>query len=259
MNILKYRKYLWDSAVSELRNRYAGSSLGSLWNVIQPLFQILIYTFVFSQIMIAKLPGIESTTYFAIYLCAGLVPWLSFSEIIVRGSNAFIENATYLKKLPIPEYLFVLQTGVVSSIILFISMGILFIIVIIMGGTISFLWLLVPLILALLVVFGIGIAIIFASINVFFRDFGQLLGTLVHLWLWLTPIVYVKELLPEDYRHIIDYNPLYYYIESLQGIIVFSEAPEANLWVNMLITSSITIFAGTLIVRKLRSEIRDVI
>lgn len=141
-----YKNYIWDNSLRDLRNRYAGSSLGVLWNILQPLFQILIFTFVFSQIMLAKIPGMESTTVFAVYLCSGLLPWGIFSEIIVRGSNAFIENATYLKKMPVPEYVFICQIVVSSSIVLFITMSLLFVVILCMGGTISLLWLLLPIV-----------------------------------------------------------------------------------------------------------------
>ncbi|GIP06889.1 transport permease protein [Paenibacillus lautus] len=259
MSIWKYRKYLWDNSILELRNRYAGSSLGSLWNIIQPLLQILVYTFVFSQVMAAKLPGTESTTAFTIYLCAGLIPWFSFSEIIMRGSNAFIENSTYLKKLDIPEFIFLLKVALTSTIVLFISMSILFVVVFFLGGTITYLWLLVPIVLILLALMGLGLTFSFACINVFFKDFGQLLNTLIQLWMWLTPIVYVKDMLPEFFSQFVVYNPLYVYIDSLHKIIVFSEFPTVYSWMQMILFSSITMIIGLLTLKKLRSEIRDVV
>ncbi len=104
-----YRLFIWRSAISDLRYRYAGSAMGIFWNVLIPLLQILILTVVFSQIMAVRLPGAGSTEVFAIYLCSGLLPWLGFSECVSRGTQSFLENATYLKKLPIPEQIFVAQ------------------------------------------------------------------------------------------------------------------------------------------------------
>ncbi|NOU92961.1 hypothetical protein GC093_06890 [Paenibacillus sp. LMG 31456] len=257
--IWQYRKYIWGNAVSELKNRYAGSSLGVLWNILQPLFQILIFTYVFSQIMIAKLPDMESSTAFAIYLCAGLIPWAAFSDIVIRGSNAFLENATYLKKLAIPEYIFIIQIGISSGITLLISMCLLFIIVLLIGGSVSFLWVLLPFILFLLLLFALGLAFLLASINVFFKDVGQFLGTFIQIWMWLTPIVYVTEIVPTGFAKILTYNPLYYYIDSLHQIIVFSHLPNSLNWFFMLIFAMLSMILGTIVLKILRSEIRDVI
>jgi len=259
LNIWKYRKFLWGSSIAELRNRYAGSSLGVFWNVIQPLLQILIFTFVFSQIMMAKLPSMESSTAFAIYLCAGMLPWGSFSEIIIRGSNAFIENSTYLKKLSIPEYIFIFQIGITAGIVSCITMLILFLVIVVLGYSVTLLWLLVPLILILFLLFGIGLALLFSCINVFFKDVGQILGTVMQIWMWLTPIVYVKELIPASFSQIIVFNPAYYFIGSLQQVIVFSTIPSISHWLWMIIVTFISLIIGILVLKKLRFEVRDVI
>jgi ABC-type polysaccharide/polyol phosphate export permease len=96
--------------------------MGVFWNVLIPLLQILILTIVFSQIMEVRLPGAGSAKAFAIYLCAGLLPWLGFSECVSRGTQSFLENATYLKKLPIPEQIFVAQSTVGGTLSVGISM-----------------------------------------------------------------------------------------------------------------------------------------
>ncbi|OAS20529.1 ABC transporter permease [Paenibacillus oryzisoli] len=258
-SIWKYRKYIWDNSISELKNRYAGSSLGAVWNVLQPLFQILIFTYIFSQVMIAKIPNMESSSAFAIYLCAGLIPWISFSDIVVRGSNVFLVNSTYLKKLAIPEYIFMLQVSLTSTIILFISMVLLFLIVLILGQIVTLLWLIIPIVLFMLVVFATGIAFVVATVNVFFKDVGQFLVSFIQIWMWLTPIVYIKELLPTSFASLINYNPVYYFIDSLQQIIVYAKPPTTSNWVLMIIFTCVSVFIGIFVLKILRSEIRDVI
>jgi len=121
-----YRLFIWRSAISDLRYRYAGSAMGIFWNVLIPLLQILILTIVFSQIMEVRLPGAGSAKAFAIYLCSGLLPWLGFSECVSRGTQSFLENATYLKKLPIPEQIFVAQSTLGGTLSVGISMVLLF-------------------------------------------------------------------------------------------------------------------------------------
>ena len=93
ISIWNYREFIWQSAWRDLRNRYAGSSMGFLWNVINPLFQIVLYTLVFSQLMVVRIANLPSGFGFAIYLCAGLIPWIGFSETVSRCTNSFVENA----------------------------------------------------------------------------------------------------------------------------------------------------------------------
>jgi lipopolysaccharide transport system permease protein len=85
------------------------------WHVATPLAQILIFTMVFSQIMPGRLERMGASDSFAVYLCAGLLPWAAFADCVTRGAGAFIENATYLKKLPIPQQVFVARNAVAAS------------------------------------------------------------------------------------------------------------------------------------------------
>jgi ABC-type polysaccharide/polyol phosphate export permease len=254
-----HRKFIFKNALNDLRQRYAGSALGISWNVFNPLAQILVYTFVFSQVMAARLPNVSSTYAFAIYLCSGLLPWISFSETILRGANSLLENSTYLKKLPIPEQIFVAQVTVSSTLVLSISMILLFIINILLGGHLAISWLALPLILLLFQGLAFGIALALSCLNVFFRDIGQLIGIFLQIWMWMTPIVYVKDILPASYQEILLYNPVYPYIESLHKIVVFGQWPEQQYWIFMLVFCLLSVIIGMLFLSKLQTEIRDVL
>src|SRR5262249_45429194 len=158
-------------------------------------------------------PGARLGAGFALYLCAGLLPWAAFSECIVRGANAFIENAPYLKKLPIPEQVFVAQNAFAATVFLGISMTLLGIVTLLTGSAPAPPGLGVPAVLILLQGFGFGLGLIFSTLNVFLRDIGQMLAIGLHLWMWLTPIVYLEEILPAPLRSLIRYNPAYPFID----------------------------------------------
>src|SRR5713101_4325441 len=136
VNLWRYRGFIARNALSDIRHRYAGSAVGVAWNVINPLAQILIYSLVFSQIMAVCVPAAGSGAGFALYLCAEL-PWAAFSECILRGANAFIENAPYLEKLPIPERVFVARNAVAATVFLGILMTLLGVVAVIGGSTVS--------------------------------------------------------------------------------------------------------------------------
>ena len=259
VNLWRYRGFIVRNALSDARHRYAGSAAGVAWNVINPLAQILIYSVVFSQIMADRVPGAGSGAEFALYLCAGLLPWAAFSECILRGANAFLENAPYLKKLPIPEQVFVAQNAVSATLFLGISMTLLGLITVITRGGLSLTWLGVPAVLVLFQGFGFGLGLIFSTLNVFFRDIGQVLSIALQLWMWLTPVVYVEEILPARLQGLVRHNPAYPFIDALHRMIVGGQWPSAWHWPVMLFWAGATPVVGYLILRRLRPEIRDVL
>jgi ABC-type polysaccharide/polyol phosphate export permease len=259
VNLWRYRGFIVRNALNDARHRYAGSAAGVAWNVINPLAQILIYSVVFSQIMAVRVPGAGTGAEFALYLCAGLLPWAAFSECILRGANAFIENAPYLKKLPIPEQVFVAQNAVSATLFLGISMTLLGVVTVITGSALSLAWLGVPPVLVLFQGFGFGLGLIFGTLNVFLRDIGQVLAIVLQLWMWLTPIVYVEEILPIAMQSLIRYNPAYPFIDALHGMIVGGQWPSARHWLVMLVWAAAAPVVGYLILRRLRPEIRDVL
>src|SRR3546814_4309331 len=101
--IWSYRGIILGSVKGEFQLKYRNSLLGSAWTVLNPLARSLVYTVIFSQIMRAKLPGIDSTFAYSIYLCAGLLTWGLFAEIVGRSQNVFLEHANLLKKLSFPR------------------------------------------------------------------------------------------------------------------------------------------------------------
>lgn len=259
VNLWRYRGFIVRNALSDVRHRYAGSAVGVAWNVINPLAQILIYTLVFSHIMAARVPGAGSRAGFALYLCAGLLPWVAFAECITRGANAFIENAPYLKKLPIPEQVFVAQNAVAATLFLGISMTLLGLVTVLAGDALTLAWVGVPAVLVLFQGFGFGLGLIFSTLNVFLRDIGQMLAIALHLWMWLTPIVYVEEILPASLQGFVRHNPAYPFIDALHRMIVGGQWPTAWHWGPMLFWASAAPVLGYLIMRRLRPEIRDVL
>jgi ABC-type polysaccharide/polyol phosphate export permease len=259
VNLWRYRSFIVRNAASDIRYRYAGSAAGILWHVINPLAQITIYTLVFSRLMEVRLPGTVAPGAFALYLCAGLLPWTAFSDCVLRGAGAFIDNAAYLKKLPIPEQVFVAQTAVTATISLGISMALLLGVTVAIGGAPSPAWLGVPVVLVLFQGFGFGLGLLFSTLNVFLRDVGQALVIGLQLWMWVTPIVYVEEILPAGLRALTPYNPAYPFIDALHRTVVLGTWPPGWQWPIMLAWAAATPLVGYLVLRRLRPEIRDAI
>ena len=259
ISIWNYRKYIWRGAWRDLWYRYAGSSIGFLWNVINPLFQIALYTIVFSQLMVVRIANLPSGFGFAIYLCAGLIPWLGFSETVIRCTHSFVENANFLRNLAIPEQVFVAQNAASSFLSLMIGMVLLVIVCGLLGHYPAWSWISLPLILVLLQGFGFGLGLFLGVLNAFFRDIGQVVGLFLQLWFWATPIVYTKNILPASLQNWLFLNPVYPFIHSMQSVIVDQVWPAGNMWAGMILLAFAFPALGYLALRKLRPELRDVI
>jgi ABC-type polysaccharide/polyol phosphate export permease len=257
VNLWRYRAFIVKNALSDVRYRYAGSAMGIAWNVITPLAQIVIYSFVFSQIMVLRLTGLGSQASFTLYLCAGLLPWAAFTDCVLRGTNAFLENAHYLKKLPIPEQVFVAKNAVAATLFLAISMTALGVVTVLVGGPLSLAWLGVPVALLLFQGFGFGLGLFFGTLNVFVRDIGHALLIVLQLWMWVTPIVYVETILPARAQALLAYNPTYPFIDALHRMIVGGEWPSAAHWTAMVFWACAAAVAGYLVLRRLRPDLRD--
>lgn len=238
-----YRGFILGSVKREFQSKYRNSLLGAAWNIINPLSMIVVYTVIFSQLMKSRLPGVDSAYGFSIYLCTGILTWGLFSEITTRATGMFLENANLLKKLSFPRLC--LPVTVVSNATL--NFGIvfgLFTIFLVLSGSFpgwSFLAL-IPLVL-LLILFAIGIGITLGVLNVFFRDIGQFFGIFLSFWFWFTPIVYPVDILPENVKYFLNFNPMARLMHAFQEAILAGRWPNwYSLWPVALLSVFLCIF-----------------
>jgi len=259
-NILKslwsYRGFILGSVKREFQSKYSNSILGAAWNVINPLAMILIYTVIFSQVMRARLPGVDSTFAYSIYLCAGILTWGLFAEITARAQNMFLEHANLIKKLSFPR-LCLPVTVVVSAVLNFAIVFGLFTLFLLVSGNfpgLAFVALL-PLFL-IQIMFAIGLGISLGVLNVFFRDVGQFFSIVLQFWFWLTPIVYSIDILPESVRPIMDLNPMASLIAAYQGILVTGQWPQ---WHTLWPTTVLALFLCALGFRLFRKHAGEIV
>lgn len=221
-----YRGFILGSVKREFQSRYRNSLFGALWTVLNPLSMIVVYTVIFSQIMRARLPGVEDGLAYSVYLCAGLLTWGLFAEITTRSQTMFLENANLLKKLSFPRIclpvITLLNAGINFAIILGLFFGFLLV-----SGRLPGMALLalIPL-LIVQVIFAAGLGMLLGMLNVFFRDVGQMFGICLQFWFWLTPIVYPLSILPPGIQHIISFNPMTALMTSYQNVFLYNQWPH---------------------------------
>jgi lipopolysaccharide transport system permease protein len=224
--IYRFRGFILGSVRREFAQRYRNSMLGVTWLVLQPLAQILMFTLVFSQVMQARLPGVGGTFSYSIFLCAGIITWGLFAEIVSRSQTVFLDNANLLKKLSFPRVCLPVVVILNACIGFAITFALFTAFLVISGNFPGWPYVAVFPVLAVQILFGTGLGIILGILNVFFRDVGHLVGIVLQFWFWLTPIVYPLSALPEWGAEIAKWNPMTAMVLAYQGIFVGGTTPD---------------------------------
>ena len=222
--------------------RYKGSVIGLAWSFFNPVFMVFAYTIVFSMIFkmrwVVDGSNSESRTQFGLILFAGMIIFNFFSEVLNQSHSLIISNSNYVKKVVFPiEILPIISLGaaffhtIVSFIVLFISFFI-------FNGYLDWHILFLPFVFGPLFILSLGISWLFASLGVFIRDAGQLIGLITTLLMFLSPVFYPIAAVPHKLKFWIMMNPVSFIIEETRALIIFGQNPN---WTGILIYLVISI------------------
>jgi len=256
-SVWAYRGFILGSVKREFQSRYQNSLLGAAWTLLNPLAMIIVYTVIFSQLMRARLPGIDDSMAYSIYLCTGILTWGLFSEITSRSLNIFIENANLLKKLSFPRIclpiIVILSALINFAIIFLLFLGFLLVTDRLPGIALSAL----PLLLGFQVIFAASLGMTLGILNVFFRDVGQFFGVVLQFWFWFTPIVYPLSIVPEHIARWISFNPLTPLITSYQQLFLTGAWPNLESLYPLAVTCLVILAISISLFRKRSGEMVD--
>lgn len=216
----QWRGFIVSTVLRELQVRYARSLLGGLWLILPPLVMIAVYAVVFTHLMRgAGLPDHGPYTY-SVYLCAGMLSWQWFSELLTRAQVLFTQHAGLIRKTTVPWPVLLVCDALVATAGLLIQL-VLFALLLAAVG----LWPGWSLVLALPVLLvqgllALGIGLMLSVFHVFFRDVGLALPLLLQLWFWLTPIVYPAGILPPAFQPWLGWNPLTPIVQAYQSAVL---------------------------------------
>jgi len=252
-----YRGFISSCVKREFQSKYKNSLFGLAWNIINPVSMIFVYTVIFSQVMRAKLPGVDNTFAYSIYLCAGVLTWGLFAEITTRSQAMFVENANLLKKIKFPKICLPASVVASASLNFAIIFSIFSLFLVVSGNSPGLPYLVLFPLLILLIMFSVGIGMILGVLNVFFRDIGHFFGIAITFWFWLTPIVYSPGILPEWVQPLIALNPMSAYMSAVQGILVRGHLPAWSSLSYMLICTVVLNWFGFRLFRRHSFEMVD--
>lgn len=252
-----YRGFILGSVKREFQSKYRTSMMGSAWSVLNPLAMISVYTVIFAEVMKAKLPGVNSVYGYGIYLCAGILTWGLFAEIVGRGQTVFLDNANLLKKLNFPRLCLPVIIIAGASINFAIVFGLFVLFLLLTGSFPGVVFLGVIPLLAILVLFAIGLGVTLGVLNVFFRDVGQFFSIFLMFWFWLTPIVYTSNILSDELRGWISYNPMARLMDGFQRVLSAGQWPQWDSLVYPAVLAALLSLLGLRLFRRHAGDMVD--
>jgi lipopolysaccharide transport system permease protein len=253
----QFRGFILASVKRDFVSRYLGTHLGFFWAVAQPLAMILIYTLVLAEIMKPSLAGHSGPFAYSIYLCAGIIVWQLFSDLLNRSVSIFVHNAGLLKKASLPKVAFpvVVALSALANFAVIFALFCAFLAIIgqLPGAALAGV---VPLVV-LVVAFALGLGLLLGTINVFYRDIEQSTAMLLQFWFWLTPIVYPGRALPGFAGDLLVWNPLWPIVQFAQTIFLEHRLLPWSVLAYPAVVTTALLLLGLVVFRRLSGEIVD--
>lgn len=256
-SLWQYRYFMLSSIRSELRGRFARSYLGGFWFILHPLAQSLIFSIVLAEVMQARIPNMDNDAAYPIYLLSGLAAWGLFTEILNRSMTIFIDQASALKKIAFPRLclpIIVWGGAIINHILLLLAITIIFLF---FGHLPGAAWMYIPIGITLISALAFGLGVFLGILNVFARDVGQVMAVVMQLWFWLTPIVYLRSVMPEKVQTYINMNPMTGLVGIYQDALLLNKAPDIANVIPSVIVAALAVTSAFVLFRRASPELVD--
>jgi lipopolysaccharide transport system permease protein len=226
-SVVRHRDLIYRLSVREFTQRFKGSVLGVAWAILTPLFMAALYTFVFSTVFKARWKGAADGPFdFALIFLVGIVVHTIFAEAVARAPTLVVGNSTYVTKVVFPLEIL----PVVGVLTAFVN-GCIGIAIVLLGnlfltGKIYLTFVALPLVIAPYLIFVVALVLFFAAVGVYLRDLSQVVSLLVTIMMFLTPIFYPIEAVPDAFRLAIWLNPLTFAVQQARDVTIFGLWPD---------------------------------
>ncbi len=255
-NLYLYRHILIQMVLREIKGRFAGSFGGLLWHFVHPILMLIIFLTVFVYIFKLRISSTGGAGTSAVFLMAGLFPWMILAEGLSRGTSSLIENAALIQKTYFPIEILTSKAVIAPILSYGIALLLLGIYRVFSTGNAAFM-LLLPVVVLLQLMFTLGVAFLSSAVSVFFRDVMQLVQIVISFWAYLTPIFYPMSMLPAWARKLMYLNPLFPFISTYQSLFIDGAAPQLPIFFLALAWSLGFFTIGAFVFNKLKYEFAD--
>jgi lipopolysaccharide transport system permease protein len=240
--LLSYGELIKNLVLKDLKLKYRDSTLGFIWSLANPVLLILVYGFVFTRMLRVDTPN------FPYFLLVGILPWNFFAQSLMMSTGSIVDNGGLIRKVWLPIEVFPIATVFFNLVQYLLAMVVLLpVALMIFQVSLSWSMLAFLLILALHVLFTLGLSFFIAAVTVFYRDVKHFTEIFLMLLFWLTPIVYDVRMLPESLRQTVYLNPLSFFISSYQDIFYRQTLPGSLNLLMLFALSSLSLVLGYIV------------
>ena len=240
----EHRALLLAFASNDLRHRYVGSSIGFFWTVVNPIIELVTYTFVFHILMGVTFHPSGGTVHYSLFLFCGMVAWFSVSEGLTRATTAITDHAHLIKKVNFPAAVlpaFVVVSAVFNQLVrtIILGLGVIFV-----GNGLSVTFMMVPAFILVQSLFVMGLGFFLATANVYFRDTSHWVNAGLLGWMFITPIFYPPAAYPQQFQLLLQLNPLAHIVGIYQELILNQRLPNVRQILLTLLFSGLSFTLG---------------
>jgi lipopolysaccharide transport system permease protein len=258
-NLIERRTLIFQLVKRDFQQRYVGSVAGWLWGLIHPLVLLAVYTYIFN-ICMGTVPSPDSgTRSYSLYLFAGMLPWLLFSETVTRSSTSIVEQTSLVTKTMFPSEILPVSIFLSSMVSHVLTVALFVTIAGFAEGHRSPMILLLPIFILLVGMLGVGIGWITASLQVYLRDTAQVVAVVMTLWLWSTPIMIPEEKIPPRLHFVLVANPLVYIVRAYRWMLLGSATPPLGDIAVAAAFATVILVLGGLFFRHVKRGFADVL
>lgn len=249
-----YKYLLFQITQREIKSRYKQSFLGYAWVLLSPLLQLLVYSFVFSEIFRFPTNGIP----YSIFLFVGLLPWIYLQTSISQATMALVASSDLLRKVYFPREVFIYSIIIAKGLDFIFASVVLVIFILFYHIPISASALMIIPLLLIQILLMTGLSLLLSALNLFYRDIQYLVTLILMLWMYLSPVVYALSLVPNKYLFWYKLNPMVGIIEGYRSAL-FNSTFDTGTIALSLISSSIIFIFGFIIFKKSEKLFADIV
>lgn len=259
--ITQYKNFIviYNLAKNDFRLRYVGSYFGLLWTFIQPIVTIIVYWFVFEKGLKAESP-VENGPYI-LWFMTGIIPWFYFSETLSTSTYCLVEYS-YLVKKVVFKVIFLPLVKIISNLFVHITfVGLIVCVFKIYGYNPTIYYIQILYYIFCMIFLLVGLSLIASSIFPFFKDIGQIILIILQFGMWLTPIVWPIQMIPQEFVYLFKLNPMYYIVEGYRDTLIYNIwfFQKINLTIYFWFFSSAAFIIGLYVFKKLKPHFADVL
>ncbi len=250
--IFAYRQMIFSLIKRDLRGRYKGSFLGFLWTFLNPLFQLIVYTIVFSNIMRA---GYEN---YYLFLFVALIPWIFFSTSVTGGASCIWAQKDMVNKIYFPREVLPIAHVTCQLVNMLLSFLVVFAVILVTGyGINPAAVFYLPVIILVEYLLALGLTMLASAVTVFLRDVEYILGILMMAWQFLSPVMYGVDIVPDDVRPVFAVNPMTPVLAAYRDIFYYKKVPDVSTLIQAVLFGAVVLIIGVIVFEYLKRHFSE--